>query len=171
MSSVWVVCYSKVMQCNVMQSHAMSCKVCKVSRDVESHTCSVNFTLLSRCFACIQAFQAVGEKWLSITGGLRNSNWSVYLFMLFLPEAIFICRTLQKSNFLQNWFCSFDKHEGVWSNDSDWHILVLTIESSQSSGSPFVSDNLYPLCRSSLLQLLINLPWNDMAGRNAWPMV
>ena len=39
-----------------MQSHAMSCHVCKVSRQVESHTCLVNFTLLLRRFTCIQAF-------------------------------------------------------------------------------------------------------------------
>ena len=50
-ASAWVVCSSKVMEhhaksCNVMQSHAMSCNVCKVSRQVESHTCLVNFTLL-----------------------------------------------------------------------------------------------------------------------------
>ena len=42
-------------------SHAMY-KAVKVSRQVESYTRTVNFTLLSRHFACIQA---VGEKWLS----------------------------------------------------------------------------------------------------------
>ena len=156
------------MSWNVIQSHAQSCNVCKVSRQVESHTCSVNFTLLSLCFTAVQFFQVFGEKWLSTTGGLWNSYWCFYLIS---SEMIFIHRTLHKFSFLQYPFCSIDEHKGAWSKESDWGYLMLTIGSSQYSGSPFISENLYPPWRSSQFPLLINLPWNDLAGGNAWPLV
>ena len=50
------------------QSHAKSCNVCKSSRQVESHTCSVNFTLLWRHFNCIHAFSGDWRVVVSTTG-------------------------------------------------------------------------------------------------------
>ena len=57
MQSHAMSCKVMQMSCKVMQCHAKSCNVCKcLSRQVESHICLVNFTLLLWHFACIQAF-------------------------------------------------------------------------------------------------------------------
>ena len=148
--------------CNVMQGHAKSCKV-------ESHTSLVNFTLLSQRFTCIQAF----------SGGWRE----VVVYHRCSPELrlVFLCCFSRKQSlfvghfkdpiFSNISFAQLVKREGAWSKDSDWGHLVLTIGSPQSSGSPFVSDDLCLACRSSRLPLLINLPLSHLAGRNAWPLV
>ena len=75
-SYLYVNHQSECMSGMFMQSHAKSCNVCKVSRQVESYTCSVNFSLRSQRFACIQVKwlersgwrEVVGEKWLSTCG-------------------------------------------------------------------------------------------------------
>ena len=71
----------------LFKSHAMYAlyTVVKLSRQVGSYTWSV---ILPCCDVSpvFRLFQAVGEKWLSTTCGLRNIGGS---FMLFLTEAIF----------------------------------------------------------------------------------
>ena len=182
--SVWVVYYFKVMECMVMQCHARSCNVkrghassCIVmqnhARSRHATSCMVShtptwLTLLS-CHVVLplfRLFQAIGERGLSTTGGLRNLCWSLFMFLL--PETILI-RWTRKSNFLQ--FRWIKEREGAWSIYSDWGHLVLMIGLSRSSGSLLVSDNLCVPCRSSHLPLLINLSSSDLAGRNAWPLV
>ena len=69
---------SHVTSCKVMQSHVKSYKVCKVSRQVKSRTCSVNFTLLSQRFTCIQAFSG---SWREV---VVYHRWSLEFRLVFL---------------------------------------------------------------------------------------
>ena len=111
----------KVMQ-RPPQGHATSCKVMQSYVIMQSKSCkashtafSVSFTLLSRRFACIQAFSGGCERWLSTTGGLRNLSWS-HLWC-FVRKQSFIRWTLRKSNFPQS--RSISERERGWSTDSD----------------------------------------------------
>ena len=71
----------QVMQCNVAQGHAKSCNVmqCMQGKQAgESHTYSVSFTLLSRHFACTQAFSG---SWREV---VIYHRWSLEFRLVFL---------------------------------------------------------------------------------------
>ena len=159
-------------QSHAMQSHAKSCKIMQCMQVKQAGWVT---HLLGQFYSPVATFHLYSGlfRWLERNGCLPPavSEIQIGVFMLFLPETIFIHMTLQKSNFLQYRFCSIDEHKGACSKESDWGHLVLTIGLSQSSGSPFVFNNLYAPRRSCQLPLLINLPWNNPAGINAQPLI
>ena len=132
----------------VMQCHARSCKVMQnyVIMQGKSHTPAWSALLSCRDVSPVfRLFRAVEERWLFTTGGLRNLNW--FLLCCFVRKQSFVRWTFRKSNFLQT--RSIIEREGAWSTGLDWGHLVLPIGLSRSSGLLFVSDGLYPPCRSS----------------------